>query len=40
MKNLNILLVDNDTVFRAALKVSLENHNYKVSETDAVKDAI
>ena len=40
MKNLNILIVDNDTIFRAALKVFLENHNYKVSEADAVKDAI
>ena len=40
MNNQNILIVDNDKVFRASLKVFLEKHNYKVSEADAVKDAI
>jgi two-component system response regulator HydG len=40
MNNQNILIVDNDMVFRASLKVFLENHNYEVSEADAVKDAI
>jgi DNA-binding NtrC family response regulator len=36
----NILIVDDDTVFRASLKVFLENHNYKVCETGSVKKAI
>jgi two-component system response regulator HydG len=40
MNNQNILIVDNDKVFRASLKIFLEKHNYKVSEADAVKDAI
>lgn len=36
----NILIVDDDTVFRASLKVFLENHNYKVCEAGSVKEAI
>mgnify|MGYP001489101991 FL=1 len=40
MMSENILIVDNDTVFRASLKVFLENHNYKVSEAESVKDAV
>jgi two-component system response regulator HydG len=36
----NILIVDNDTVFRSSLKAFLENHNYKVCEAGSVKDAI
>jgi len=36
----NILIVDNDTVFRSSLKVFLENHNYKVCEAGSVKEAI
>ena len=36
----NILIVDKDTVFRASLKVFLENHNYKVCEAGSVKEAI
>ena len=36
----NILIVDNDTTFRASLKVFLENHNYKVSEAESLKDAV
>ncbi|MEO2183820.1 MAG: sigma-54 dependent transcriptional regulator [bacterium] len=36
----NILIVDDDTVFRASLKVFLENHNYKVCEAGSVKQAI
>ena len=40
MTSKNILIVDNDTLFRASLKVFLENHNYKVSEAESVKDAV
>ena len=40
MNSQRILIVDNDTVFRASLKVFLENHNYKVSEAESVKDAV
>ena len=40
MNNQNILIVDSDKIFRASLKVFLENHNYEVSEADAIKDAI
>ena len=36
----NILIVDDDTVFRASLKVFLENQNYKVCEAGSVKEAI
>lgn len=36
----NILIVDNDIVFRTSLKVFLENHNYKVCEAKSAKDAI
>ena len=36
----NILIVDNDTIFRASLKNFLEKHHYKVSEAGSVKDAI
>jgi DNA-binding NtrC family response regulator len=36
----NILIIDDDTVFRASLKVFLENHNYKVCEAGSVKEAI
>ena len=40
MNSQRILIVDNDTVFRASLKVFFENHNYKVSEAESVKDAV
>jgi len=40
MNSQNILIVDNDTVSRTSLKVFLENHNYKVSEAESVKDAV
>lgn len=36
----NILILDNDSVFRSSLKVFLENHNYKVCEAGSVKEAI
>ncbi len=36
----NILVIDNDTVFRSSLKVFLENHKYKVGEAGSVKEAI
>lgn len=36
----NILIVDDDTVFRASLKVFLENQNYKVCEAGSIKEAI
>ncbi|MGV0035242.1 MAG: sigma-54-dependent transcriptional regulator [Candidatus Azotimanducaceae bacterium WSBS_2022_MAG_OTU7] len=36
----NILIIDNDTVFRSSLKVFLENHKYKVGEAGSVKAAI
>ena len=36
----NILIVDDGTVFRASLKVFLENQNYKVCEAGSVKEAI
>lgn len=38
--NQNILIVDDDTVFRSSLKAFLENHNYKVCEAGSVKDAV
>lgn len=38
--NQNILIVDDDTVFRSSLKVFLENHNYKVCEAGSVRDAV
>ena len=40
MTRQNILIVDKDKIFRASLKVFLENHNYKVSEAESVKDAV
>lgn len=40
MSPLNILIVDDDTVFRSSLKAFLENHNYKVCEAGTVKEAI
>ena len=40
MNSQRILIVDNDTVFRASLKVFLEDHNYKASEAESVKDAV
>ena len=40
MNSQRILIVDNDTVFRASLKVFFESHNYKVSEAESVKDAV
>ena len=36
----NILIVDDDTVFRSSLKAFLENKNYKVCEAGSVKDAV
>ncbi len=38
--NQNILIVDDDTVFRSSIKAFLENHNYKVCEAGSVKEAI
>ncbi|MBL6691166.1 MAG: sigma-54-dependent Fis family transcriptional regulator [Pseudomonadales bacterium] len=38
--NQNILIVDDDTVFRSSLKAFLENHNYKVCEAGSVKEAV
>ena len=40
MMSENILIVDNDIVFRTSLKVFLEDHNYKVCEAESAKDAI
>ncbi len=39
-RNQNILIVDDDTVFRSSLKTFLENHNYKVCEAGSVRDAV
>ena len=36
----NILIVDDDIVFRSSLKTFLENQNYKVCEAGSVKDAV
>jgi len=40
MRIQNILIVDDDTVFRSSIKVFLENHNYKVCEAGSVKTAV
>jgi DNA-binding NtrC family response regulator len=40
MTNQKILILDDDTIFRASLRVFLENQNYKVYEATSVKEAI